>query len=104
VLVGEDAGRNYMVHASRRDRPGEAEVHTLDTDVIHVLAGEATFVTGGALEAPKPTAPNEIRGEAIRGGESRRLARGDVIVVPNGTPHWFREVQAPFTYFVVKVR
>jgi hypothetical protein len=25
-------------------------------------------------------------------------------VIPNGTPHWFKEVKAPFLYYVVKVR
>src|SRR5690349_3706388 len=38
--------RNYMVHTSRRDKPGMAEIHVLDTDIIYVLEGSATFVTG----------------------------------------------------------
>jgi len=104
VLVGEEPGRNYMVHASRREAAGMAEVHTLDTDIIYVLGGTATFVTGGTMVDPKTTAPNEIRGASLRDGESRQLVKGDVIIVPNGTPHWFQEVKAPFTYYVVKVR
>lgn len=109
VLVGEDermmhAARNYMVHASRREAPGMAEIHTLDTDIIYVLGGTATLVTGGTAVDAKTTAPNEIRGSAIREGESRRLVKGDVIIIPNGVPHWFKEVQAPFLYYVVKVR
>jgi glc operon protein GlcG len=32
------------------------------------------------------------------------LSKGDVLIVPNGTPHWFQDVSAPFTYYVVKVR
>src|SRR5690349_3047327 len=38
--------RNYMVHTSRRDKPGMAEIHALDTDIIYVMEGSATFVTG----------------------------------------------------------
>jgi glc operon protein GlcG len=102
LLDGE--GRNYMVHASRREKAGLAEVHALDTDVIYVLDGSATFVTGGTVVAPKTVEPNEIRGDAITGGETRHIARGDVITVPNGTPHWFKGVQGPLTYYVVKVR
>ena len=30
--------------------------------------------------------------------------KGDVIVVPAGTPHWFKEVSNPFLYYVVKAR
>ena len=42
-------------------------------------------------------------GPPIQGGEVRTLAKGDVIVVPNGTPHWFKEVSGALTYYVVKV-
>lgn len=103
VLVNGE-GRNYMVHASRRDQPGQAEVHVLDTDVIYVQQGSATLVTGGSVVNGKTVEANEIRGESIAGGEARRIARGDVITVPNGTPHWFQDVQSPLTYYVVKVR
>lgn len=104
VLLDGADGRNYMVHASHRDKPGLAEIHMLDTDIIYVLEGTATFVTGGkALEA-KTIAPNEIRGSGIEGGETRKLVKGDVIIVPQGVPHWFKEVSSPFNYYVVKVR
>jgi glc operon protein GlcG len=94
---------HYKVHASHRDGPGLAEVHTRDTDIIYVLEGTATLVTGGTVVDGKQTEPNEIRGSSIMSGETKRLAKGDVVVVPNGTPHWFKEVSAPFNYYVVKV-
>lgn len=104
VLFGDEGGRNYMVHASHREGPGMAEVHELDADIIYVLEGSATFVTGGTVVDGRETAANEIRGTAIAGGESRRITRGDVLIVPNGTPHWFQEVSGPLNYYVVKVR
>jgi glc operon protein GlcG len=104
AVLFDGKGTNYMVHASRREKPGQGEVHTRDTDIIYVLDGATTFVTGGTLIDGKPTAPDEIRGSAIDGGESRRLAKGDVVIVPNGTPHWFKEVAEPVLYYVVKVR
>ncbi len=94
----------YMVHTSRREKAGVAEVHTKDADIIYVQDGSATFVTGGTVVDPKPTEPNEIRGKEITGGESRTIVKGDVIIVPAGTPHWFKEVPAPMTYYVVKAR
>ena len=103
AVLFDGAGRNYMVHASRREKAGMAEVHALDTDVIYVLRGSATFVTGGTVLEGATTAPNEIRGSAIQGGETRQIARGDVVIVPHGVPHWFREVQGPLLYYVVKV-
>jgi mannose-6-phosphate isomerase-like protein (cupin superfamily) len=92
----------YKVHASRREGPGIAEVHVRDTDIIYVLEGTATIVTGGQVVDEKTTAADEIRGRAITGGTERRLAKGDVFIVPNGVPHWFSQVQAPFLYYVVK--
>ncbi len=93
----------YKVHASRRDAAGMAEVHARDTDIVYVLEGSATLVTGGRVEGGKETAPDEIRGASIQGGDSRKLSPGDVIIVPNGTPHWFKEVKGPLLYYVVKV-
>jgi len=109
VLVGEDekmmhAARNYMVHASHRDKPGVAEIHTLDTDIVYVLEGTATLVTGGKAVESNTIAPNEIRGKYIEGGETRKLVPGDVVIIPNPVPHWFKEVSSPFNYYVVKVR
>jgi len=100
----DGTGRNYMVHASRREKPGMAEVHLEDADIVYVLEGTATLVTGGTVAEPKTVAPGEIRGSSIQGGETRQLVKGDVIVVPSGTPHWFQQVTAPFLYYVVKVR
>jgi uncharacterized protein GlcG (DUF336 family)/mannose-6-phosphate isomerase-like protein (cupin superfamily) len=92
----------YKVNASRRDAPGQAEIHTRATDVIYVVGGSATFVTGGKAIDPKEIAPNEIRGRAIEGGEAHQINKGDVVVVPAGLPHWFKEVRGPFLYFVCK--
>ncbi len=103
-----DAGRplhettEYKVHASRRVAAGEAEVHEHETDIIHVLQGSAEFVTGGHVVRGRVTSPGEIRGAAIEGGQSRRISKGDVIVVPAGTPHWFKQVEGTVLYYVVK--
>jgi len=99
-----DRGTNYMIHTSRRVAPGMAEVHAKDTDLIYVLEGSATFVTGGTVVAGATTAPDEVRGRSIDGGETRSLAKGDVIVVPAGTPHWFKDVRGPLLYYTIKVR
>lgn len=101
VLVSMD---NYMVHASHREKDGIAEIHTLDTDLIYVLEGTATFTTGGRVPDATVTEPNELRGSAIVDGEQRRIVKGDVIVVPAGVPHMFTDVHGPLNYYVVKVR
>jgi glc operon protein GlcG len=93
----------YKVHASRREQAGQAEVHAEDTDIIYVLEGRATLVTGGTLVDGRTIGPGEVRGTSIAKGDVRQLAPGDVLIVPNGTPHWFRDIlQPPFLYYVVK--
>src|ERR1700750_2107063 len=82
---------DYKIHASRREGPGMAEIHTRDTDIAYVIHGSATLVTGGTAVGVKETAAEELRGTAIQGGETRQLEVGDVVVIPNGVPHWFKE-------------
>src|SRR5262249_17896545 len=101
TVLFDGQGRNYMVHASGRDAPGRADIHTKDADIVHALDGTATLITGGTAIEAKPTAPDELRGTSIFGGETRQLKKGDVIIVPAGVPHWFREVTNPFLYYVV---
>ena len=104
AVLLDGTNRNYMVNTSRRDKPGMAEIHTMDTDIIYVVEGTATFVTGGTAVETKEIEPNEIRGSRIDGGETRQLSKGDVIIVPNNTPHWFKEVGGTFLYYTIKVR
>ena len=109
VLLGEDetmmhAARNYMVHASHRDKAGVVEIHEQDTDIVYVLKGSAQLITGGTPVGAKTISPHELRAPTVNGGEARRLVPGDVVIIPNGVPHWFKEVEAPFDYYVVKVR
>lgn len=109
VLVGEDenmmhASRNYMVHASHRDKPGVVEIHEHDTDIVYVLKGSAQLITGGTPIDTKTVAPHEFRAPTVTGGDVRKLVPGDIVIIPNGVPHWFKEVEAPFDYYVVKVR
>jgi glc operon protein GlcG len=103
-LLDGSEGRNYRVDASRREKPGEAEIHVKDTDVIYVTLGSATFITGGEVVNAQTVAPDELRGPSIRNGERRQIAKGDVLIVPASTPHQFVEVTNPFLYYVVKVR
>jgi uncharacterized protein GlcG (DUF336 family)/uncharacterized RmlC-like cupin family protein len=82
----------YKIDAGRRESPGAPEVHEREVDVLRVVDGSATIVTGG-----------QIRGDRIEGGEKRRLSEGDVLAIPSGVPHQFVDVSDPFLYFVVKV-
>ncbi len=93
----------YSVSASHRDKGGQVEVHEKETDIFYVTDGQATFVMGGEMIGGKLTRPNQYLGENIRGGQTYKLSKGDVLVIPAGTPHWFQAVPNEVSYFVVKV-
>ena len=65
--------------------------------------GEATIVTGGTMVGGKQTAPGQLRGSDVQGGETRHLKKGDLIVIPAGIPHWFKVVSPTVNYLTVKV-
>ena len=96
-------GSDYAVSGNHRNMPGEVEVHEKETDVLYVTDGAATFITGGTMVGGKQTAPGQIRGTDVKGGETHHLSKGDVIVIPAGTPHWFKEVSPQVSYYVVKI-
>ena len=94
---------NLIIQISKRTETGMSEVHDKETDTFHILSGSAVFVTGGEMIGSKPTAPGQYRGSGITGGQTHTLTKGDVMVVPAGTPHWFKTVTEPIEYYVVKV-
>ena|SRR5437867_11468241 len=94
---------DLLVSGSHRDKAGQVEVHDKETDVIYVIDGSATFVTGGTIVGGKVSRPGQMLGTDITGGKTQKLVKGDVIVVPAGTPHWFKEVPQQVSYYVVKV-
>jgi len=70
------------------------------TAVVYVVSGAATLVVGGTA---KTTAPDKFGGQSIRGGESRRISKGDVFIMPPDTVHWYKNVETPFRYLEVPV-
>jgi len=94
---------DLLVSGSYRDKAGQVEVHDKETDVIYVVDGAATFVTGGKMVGGKVIKPGQRMGADIVGGETHHLTKGDVIVIPATTPHWFKEVPHSVSYYVVKV-
>lgn len=95
---------DLLVSCSNRTGPGIVEVHLKETDVMYFIDGSATLVTGGtAVNTKAGNNPQQIRGTDIQGGDARQVTKGDVVVVPAGVPHWFKEVPKSVSYYVVKV-
>jgi uncharacterized RmlC-like cupin family protein len=88
--------------------------HSQITEIYHVISGNATLVTGGALEnaQPVPAADPVVKvlngpstiGSAILGGVSRQIGPGDIVIIPPNTPHWFSAIATDqIVYLVVRM-
>ena len=99
------AGVDYDVHTHSRDslkaacKP-EGCSHTGVTGVMYVISGAATIVVGGKARAARP---DKFGGKFLQGGQSQRVSKGDVFIVPPDTIHWYTNIEAPFRYFEVPV-
>jgi mannose-6-phosphate isomerase-like protein (cupin superfamily) len=95
----------YSATIVRRTRAGSAEVHKSVSDVWYVIDGGGTLVTGGSLVGARETEPGELRGQRVPGGTARRIAKGDLIGIPAGIPHWVSGIDgAQLVYLVVKIK
>jgi len=99
-------GETYKVDTHSREsvkaacKP-EGCSHTGYTAVVYVVSGAATLVIGGTAKA---ATPDKFGGESIQGGQSHRISRGDVYIVPPNTLHWYKNVEAPFRYVEVPIK
>ena len=100
----DSQGRTFTVHTNSRGKAEKGDLHSHEgwTAVVVVMSGAATFVTPGTPAANKATAPDELGGQSIGSGESHRISKGDVIIVPPGVSHSYKNVEEPFHYLVVQ--
>lgn len=95
---------NHSFLIAHREGDGEAELHETQNDVFVVESGQGTLVVGGTVVNPRTTAPHEVRGSSIRGGDRVPVAVGDVLHIPAKVPHQMLVATGQqITYFVVKI-
>ena len=79
----------YTASLEYRAAVGPAALHETEAEMFYVIDGSATLVTGGKLVNEKRTNAANLTGTAIEGGSARSVAKGDFVIVPENTPHWF---------------
>lgn len=82
----------YNVNLEYRTAVAPAAVHEHEAELFVVIEGTGTVVTGGKLIGEKRVDAANLQGTGVEGGTSRAVAKGDVILVPENTPHWYSEV------------
>jgi mannose-6-phosphate isomerase-like protein (cupin superfamily) len=86
----------YGANLEYRAAVGPAAVHKKYAEFFYVIDGSATLMTGGKLVNEKSNGDN-LSGTAIEGGSSRPVAKGDFVIVPENTPHWFSAINGTVT-------
>ena len=95
---------NHLVMVAHREGNGEAEFHETQADVFVAQSGEATLIVGGTMVGAKTTAPHEMRGPSINGGEKHKLGPGDIVNIPAKVPHQVLvDSGNQFTYAIIKI-
>ena len=82
----------YGANLEYRTSVGPAAVHEKEAELFYVIDGSATLVTGGKLKEEKRTNAENLTGTGIEGGKSQAVAKGDFVIVPENTPHWFSAI------------
>ena len=85
----------YRVNIVHRAKPAGAIAHAGNTELHYIIEGSGTIVTGGTI-AKGPG------GATIEGGETRKVTKGDVIIVPANSPHWYSVIDGTITYLEVR--
>jgi mannose-6-phosphate isomerase-like protein (cupin superfamily) len=83
----------YGANLEYRASVGAASVHEKEAELFYVIDGSATLVTGGKLVNEKRTNAENLTGTGIEGGKSQAVAKGDFIIVPENTPHWYSSIE-----------
>jgi len=92
-----------------KEAPPTATVHQTNvTETYYMLEGAGVLVTGGTLR--KPVTPRQSNlgnwtdngSDGIEGGVSRRLTKGDVVIIPGGVPHGWASLEGDITYLIVR--
>ncbi len=87
LIGGEGMQTRVAIQHDEKKDSATAEVHDASDDVFYVLEGSAELTLGGNLENPKEATPGEWKSDKITGGKTFTIKKGDLIVVPRGTPH-----------------
>ena len=103
LIGGEGMELRVAVQHESNHAAASGEIHDASDDVYYVLEGTATLTLGGKLESPKEVEPGEWRGPRIEGGQNFDVKKGDLIVVPRGTPHMRSTVGKDFAMILIKV-
>ncbi len=94
--------RVAVFHDGKREND-PIELHDGSDDIYYVLDGSATLLLGGLLMDATEISPGEWRSKTSTGGQKVTIKKGDLVVVPRGTPHQRTATGKTFSMILIKV-
>ena len=97
-------GRTWTIHSNSRGKADEGTLHSHEdwTGVVVIMSGAATFMTPGTAATAQGARETPEGGRSVGPGESHRVGKGDVVIIPPGAPHMYKNIEEPFRYLVVQ--
>jgi mannose-6-phosphate isomerase-like protein (cupin superfamily) len=89
----------YRINVVHRSKPAGAIAHPGNTELHYIIEGSATVVTGGTIKRP---AAGSTELASIEGGVTKHVTKGDVVIVPENSAHWYKEIEGQITYLEVR--
>lgn len=93
----DDFAPEVFVRRRFSSQPNNASVHPVRDEIYQIISGGGALMTGGTFVDPTD------RTAGIRGGETRQIDAGDVVVIPAGMPHWFSRIDGSITYMNIRL-
>jgi len=94
----------FGVYRPKGPRQDANQHMTKMSEIYYMLEGSGTLVTGGTMPGAKPMAPGSVNLQAprIEGGVSRKVSKGDVVVIPGRTPHQWSSQDGNLSYLIIR--
>ena len=89
----------YRINVVHRSKPAGAIAHPGNTELHYIIEGSATVVTGGTIKRPA-AGSNQLA--SIEGGVTKHVTKGDVVIIPENSAHWYKEIDGQITYLEVR--
>jgi mannose-6-phosphate isomerase-like protein (cupin superfamily) len=97
-------GHTWAIHSNSRGKSDEGKLHSHEdwTGVVVIMSGAATFITPGTASTVRGPRDTSEGGSLIGAGESHRVGKGDVVIIPPNAPHMYKNIEEPFRYLVIQ--
>jgi mannose-6-phosphate isomerase-like protein (cupin superfamily) len=99
VSANVKSGDKYQINIVRRTKPQGAIAHAVGTEIHEILDGTRD---PRHRRHHHQTASGATGTATIQNGQTVKVSKGDVVLVPPNTPHWYQSIDGMVTYLEIR--